>query len=117
MLGQFKNKAVQDKVKETKNRRRAEAAKKKEAVEAGFSGSHMSDPDVQAAILNDLVEMALDDSDINLKKWAIDMLVKQGAFKLQDEKQVADVKTIDEDSTKEAVKILKQKSEGTPIDQ
>ena len=101
MLGQFKNPKIMAKVQATHKRKREEAKKQREAAEAGFSGSLMSDPIVQTTLINQLTEWALDDDCTN-QKWAVQKLIEMGMFNQPVEPVKVDVEHLSEDDAKNA---------------
>ena len=105
-LGQFKDPEIQRKAYEGRMKYYAEQRRKKEAIESGFAQAKISNPDVQAQLLDRLTDMALSD-DPQQAKWAMDALIKNGAFRMPND-PVAQADNKKEDmSSEDAISILK----------
>ena len=81
MLGQMKNPEVQAKAQATKRKKEEIARRQREVLESGFGRSKISDPNVQAELLDQLTDKALQG-----EEWALKLLIAQGAFKMDPEK-------------------------------
>ena len=111
MYGQFKDPEVQRKARETRERNRLEKLARKEAATTGFAKSVASDPDAQAALINNLWKMTMDTSDKEMFKFAVKTLNDMGVIKQPTEKPIeaeADKKV--DIQPDDAIKILKAAS-------
>ena len=111
MLGQFRNPEVQRKIRETKEKNKLERIARKEAATTGFSKSVASDPNAQAALINNLWQMTMDPSDKEMFKFAVKTLNDMGVIKQPTEKPIeaeADKKV--DIQPEDAINILKAAS-------
>ena len=94
-LGEYKNQfndpEVRKKAEETRKRNFEIRKARKEAIQDGFSKSIISSEDIQAKILDNVTNIALDPTHPDFK-WAVNMLNNANVIKHPDEKVVVEDK-------------------------
>ncbi len=105
-LWQMKDPKIQAKAQATRAANLEKKRRQREVLESGFGRSKISDPNVQAELLDQLTDKALAG-----EEWAMKMLINQGAFKMDIEKAPSgDSITKDELPVEESLAILKAAS-------
>ena len=105
-LGQMKNPEVQAKAVATRKANAEKRRKQREVLETGFGKSKLSDPEVQATLLDQLTDLALG-GDQKAMKMLIDMnAIKMPSLKPEDETTAESLKDLMAPET--AMSILKE---------
>ena len=107
-LGQMKNPEIQAKAKATRMANAEKKRKQREVLETGFGKSKLSDPEVQATLLDQLTDLALG-GDQKAMKMLIDMnAIKMPSLKPEDDTTAESLKDLMAPET--AMQILKENS-------
>ena len=93
-LGQMKNPEIRAKAQATRAANAEKRRKQREVLETGFGKSKLSDPDVQATLLDMLTDLALS-GDQKSMKMLIDMnAIKMPSLKPEDETTAESLKDL-----------------------